>query len=288
MAKYATLSDLLLRGSADDLAGAASRDQPSRVNGALLRRAAQEPQPLDEAGLDRIRTETNDRLYAGVSSDSAFSAAEFTSSSTTNTAAVPDYSGAHYLGVAVPDSYADLDTIQLGGGLALDQFDAFAGPEALEIAGEQYKYWRSKRPFSDRSAGIRIAVAPFRDPKALWDGGMVAALPGTLNRIAAALDDADAEIDGRIGPRYPDAVPTRTLTARACDIAVFGIVGGDQDSEEARRWESSIRYLRDLASGAVDLESPEPAANDEPTAVAPPSVFGRDRLNDYLGGVALS
>lgn len=283
MARHATLADLLLRASADDLARAASRDQPAAVDGALLRRAAEEPQPLDGAALARIRTESGEALYAGASPDRDFEAAEFGARSITGTAAVPAYAGPRYLAVAVPADAREIDTIQLGGGFPVNQFDAFSGPQPVEIAGKAFRYWRTKRPFSDRSSGIDVTVAPFGGGESLWDAAAVDALPGTLARIEAALEDADAEIDGRIGPRYPSAAPARTLTAKAVDVAVYAIVGGDGESEEHRRWIAALRWMDGVAAGRIDLEPPERAVDDAPTAAAPPAVFGDDALRDYVG-----
>ena len=278
MSRYATLEDLLLRASADDLARAASRDQPAPVSGELLRRAAAEPQPLDEAALDRLRGESAETIYAASKATADFTADDFTSSSTTGSVVPPAYAARSYLAVAVPAALR-VTSILVG---AFDQFGAFERAGDVAIDGVDCAVWRTTAPWSARSSGTAIGPRPLEGGRARWDAASVAALPATLARIDAALDDADAEIEGRIGPRYPAAVPTRTLESKACDLALYAVVGGDRDSEEARRWEAAIRYLRDLAAGAIDLESPEPPSDDAPASLAPTPVFSGRPMQDYV------
>ena len=274
---YATLGDLLLRASADDLARAASRDSPAAVDGPLLVRAAAEPQPLDAAALARLRTESGEVLHAGASPDAAFAAAEFTESSITGTVAMPEYAAPSWLALAVPASSKPLESVVAGAGagFAFNQISAFEEqPQPIEIDGVACRWWRTKRQWSARSAGVEFAVAPFGGGEALWDAAAVAALPAVLARIDAALADADAEIDGRVAGRYPALAPTRTLAAKAVDLAVFGLVGGAEDSENARRWKAAIDWLRDVAAGRIDLEAPEPPPDDGPASAALPPPLG--------------
>lgn len=278
MAKYATLAALLLRASADDIARAASRDQPTLVDGALLRRAAAEPQPLDQAALDRLAGESGETIYAAAQAAPNFVAADFAASSETGSVVPPAYVVPSYLAVAVPESLG-VDAIWIG---EFDQFSAFEPADPVEIDGVRCAVWRTTVRWSTRSSGQALRPAPLHGGKRLWNADAVASLPGTLARIEAALEDADAEIDSRLGPRYPAALPTRALESKACDLAAQQIVGGDGETAIGLRWTAAQRWLRDIAAGAADLDAPEPPVADQPAVAAPPSVFGGGALDPYL------
>lgn len=276
MARYATLAQLLARASADDLARAASRDEAAPVDGALLRRAARELQArglqaLDGKALGDLRSESSETVHAGASTTRDFDGGDFTISSGTAAVAAPRYAAPSYVAVAVPAAASPIVSIEIGG---FDQFGAFvAGAAPVTIGGEPYRYWRTTRPWSTRSGGTTMRIAPFGGGEALWPADAVAALPATLRRIEAALTDADAEIDSRIRSRYESPAPSPALTLRACDIAAQEIIGAGEDSTEHRRWSTAIHWLRDVSRGAIELDRP---------AAAPPA----GRIVDVRGPLA--
>ena len=258
MGKYADLSDLVARAGADDLARAASRDG-APVTGALLRRALTEDQPLTDASLDALRAETDLVIYAGASPAPAFTAVAFTNPSTTGAVKAPDYTVPSYVAVAIPESQPDLTSISPGFG---NQITAFDGPRAVEIDGKPYKYWRTLGAWSRRSSGRLLTVSPLAEGTRLWQAAAVDALRTVLGRLNDALADADAEIDGRIRARYPaaTALGAPVLTARACDVAAYEVIGGPPDGELTRRWKAALAFLRDVATGATQLDAPAPPA----------------------------
>lgn len=272
MARYAALADLLARASADDLAIAASRDADVRLDGALLRRATDllaGGTRLDPEALERLRgeaTASTETLRSAAKAPTsrggapAFASGDFSTESTTDTVTMP-VSGwprqeLRYVAVAVPSAARPIAHLFIGG---FDQFAAFRpGGDPVSIDGAEWTWWRTTRPWSGRSAGTPMRVAPFGGGDALWSPDAAAVLPDALARIEAALADADAEIDSRIRGRYPSPAPSPALTLRACDIAAQDVVGGGEDSPELRRWETAIAWLRDVSRGAIDLDAPAP------------------------------
>jgi len=89
----------------------------------------------------------------------------------------------------------------------------------------------------------------------------------------AALDDASAEIDTRVGRRYrvPMEVAPPIILARCCEIARYRLATGGQKNptEEMRRqYDDAIAFLRDISLGKAVLELDEVAAGDESYAQA--------------------
>lgn len=74
-------------------------------------------------------------------------------------------------------------------------------------------------------------------------------------RVERALADAEAEIDGYVGTRYPlpiDPVPA-LLTRAACDVARYRLYDDAAPDEVRRRYEDVARVLRHIADGTVSL-----------------------------------
>lgn len=110
--------------------------------------------------------------------------------------------------------------------------------------------------------------------------------------VAAALDDAQATIDGYLGARYAVPVaPSPALLARlACEIARYQLHGKAADDTVRRAYEDALRTLRDLSSGAAVLvgaaAAPADAAPAVPQAgavVAGGRALPAGSLQDYLG-----
>lgn len=102
--------------------------------------------------------------------------------------------------------------------------------------------------------------------------------------LAAALADADQEIDAYLATRYRlplAAVPGR-IKAAACDIAFYRLHPAAQPEDVRRRYADAIAFLRDLAAGkaALDLAGGQPQAAEGGTATlaGPPRVFSRETL----------
>jgi phage gp36-like protein len=115
-------------------------------------------------------------------------------------------------------------------------------------------------------------------------------------RIAQALDDASAEIEGYLERRYVlplanalnEPVTSANLVRCACDIAVYRLqtLRPTDDVKDARqRYEDAIKFLKSLAAGEsavpgarlrADVASATPAQSAGlPQFGAPPSLFGR-------------
>jgi len=108
-------------------------------------------------------------------------------------------------------------------------------------------------------------------------------------RIAAAIDQAQSEVDGYVGVQYTiplDPVPkvVRDLTAR---IAVYKLAfrQGKQDAYQVD-YDGAVRFLRDVAAGKATL-GPEVGGDPDPPREGGGSiqvndrVFTRETLQDY-------
>ena len=265
MGRYADVSDLLARASADDLARAASRDTAA-VDGALLRRAVAEGLPLDGAALTRLREESASTLYAAASVSAAFVAADFTERSSTGAVTPPAFRVSSYIAFALPTTAAAPSSIDVDGS---DMTGGFvAGGSALTIAGAEYRWWRSKLMFSSRtyrSRRPRIRIAPVDGPR--WNGDAVAALPDVFAKLDAALEGADAEIESYVRGRFGLPEPSPALTMRAADIAIQTIISGGEGSPEHERCQHAYSWLRDVATGRVELDRPAPSPAPRPRIV---------------------
>lgn len=118
-----------------------------------------------------------------------------------------------------------------------------------------------------------------------WTTADRVAADAASGRLRQALADADAEIDGWIGARYPSlANPPSALQAYAVDIAVYRLFRpGNPEDSRLIRYKAAVTYLRDVSQGKIDLSPP---AKDPDTAAgvmtsSPSRVFTTDSLRNY-------
>ena len=80
--------------------------------------------------------------------------------------------------------------------------------------------------------------------------------------VAAACEDAAAEIDARLACRYavPFARPTRILRALSCDIARHELLNPRPHEEAIRRYEAAVKLLESIAAGDLSLGADEAEA----------------------------
>lgn len=105
--------------------------------------------------------------------------------------------------------------------------------------------------------------------------------------VAKALEDADGEINGYLAAKYTlplDPVPL-VLQRLAADIARYFLYKDRVTEIVEKRYKDAVRFLKDVASGAVrlgvDAANEEPAASGGPTYSAPDRVFTSDTLSDF-------
>ena len=99
-------------------------------------------------------TSTHSRR-AAASADTTFVAADFTSTSTTDSIVIPTFTANSYIALAIPTTEDDLTFIRNPGGInQLQAFTKQAG--TLTIDGATYKWWRSNRRFLVASSGATL------------------------------------------------------------------------------------------------------------------------------------
>lgn len=120
-------------------------------------------------------------------------------------------------------------------------------------------------------------------------------LIGQMNSpvVQAALDAADAAIDGYLAARYavPVTPPPLLLRTLAEDLAWHRLHGKAEVASVRQAAEAALRVLRDLATGTAALPGAAPAApaanpalgSSEPRWSAPARRLGPCQLGDYLG-----
>ena len=90
--------------------------------------------------------------------------------------------------------------------------------------------------------------------------------------VARALEAASAEIDSYLAARYVTPVDPAPITLRdvAIEIAVYRLAnnGAGLTEDVRKRYDDSLRFLRDLAGGRADL----PGAQDIEAATVSPIV----------------
>lgn len=108
--------------------------------------------------------------------------------------------------------------------------------------------------------------------------------------IAAAMEDADGEIDGYLAKRYTVPIePTpKVVNKFAKDIAVYNLfsrVGIDESGEEKNylnRYHAAIKFLTLVAEGKVSIgaeaDDPTTAAATGFSAKSNPRLFSRDTM----------
>lgn len=75
-----------------------------------------------------------------------------------------------------------------------------------------------------------------------------------VRRLHKALDAASAEIDGFLGAQLPlpDPLP-RTISVRCVDIAIYRLMGGEEDGERKTTYKAALEWLKDVGAGKVAL-----------------------------------
>ena len=75
--------------------------------------------------------------------------------------------------------------------------------------------------------------------------------------ITRALADADAEINGYLATRYtlPLSPVPAVLEKLACDLARYRLYEDQVTELVQQRYEDAIRFLRDVASGKINLDA---------------------------------
>lgn len=106
-------------------------------------------------------------------------------------------------------------------------------------------------------------------------------------RLAQAIADADAEIDGYLAVRYRLPLPTvPTVLARiACDVVRYRLMREQASEEVRRRYEDARRLLEGIAAGRVALGLPAAATPPVPSLASVSTgsarVFGRGNTGGY-------
>lgn len=112
-----------------------------------------------------------------------------------------------------------------------------------------------------------------------------------LPLLTAAIEDADAEIDGYLNKRYPVplAPAPRVIEKLAKDMALFnlmsrmGIDEGERENVVQTRYRNAIKFLEGVAKGILNIglqaasQGAAPAAQEYRIS-APPRLFSRDSL----------
>ena len=118
-----------------------------------------------------------------------------------------------------------------------------------------------------------------------------------LDRVAAKLADANAEVDSYVGQRYALPLPAvpDVLAAKATDLAVYklflrrGLRPNTADEAVAMAYKDAVSWLKDVALGRASL--PVPAAGEGSAGTVRPGgaasvtaadrVFSRETLKDF-------
>ena len=105
--------------------------------------------------------------------------------------------------------------------------------------------------------------------------------------VDRALVDADAEIDGYVGRRYPlplSPVPPR-IVSLAVDISWFRLHPSAAPDDVRQRYEDALTALRDIADGKAVLDAggaqPDSVSGGGPEARAAERVFSRNTLSGF-------
>lgn len=104
--------------------------------------------------------------------------------------------------------------------------------------------------------------------------------------ITQAIEDADGEINSRVGVKYSTPIEPAppVLQAMACDIARYRLYGVQATDQVKERYNNAIAFLNAVASGRAVIdgvtESP-PAGIGGIEAEAHDRVFSMDTLQDF-------
>ncbi|MDR0966661.1 MAG: DUF1320 domain-containing protein [Myxococcales bacterium] len=103
----------------------------------------------------------------------------------------------------------------------------------------------------------------------------------------AAISDASAEIDLRVGQRYrvPVAPTPPILRSFACDIARYRLAGERPHDQIAQRYRDAIASLELIANGQVSLGAGDAslAGQSRVSFSAPAPVFGDKEQCSFMG-----
>lgn len=118
----------------------------------------------------------------------------------------------------------------------------------------------------------------------------------TVSVVKDAISDADAEINGYLGKRYPlplSFVP-KAIKKYSKDIAIYNLAsrsGMKSDEREHNyyiRYKNAMRYLEMLAKGTVDLDMGDVPQEESPLSrpsdfrmQSSPKIFGRENMKGY-------
>lgn len=96
--------------------------------------------------------------------------------------------------------------------------------------------------------------------------------------VAQAIADAAAEIDGYLAGRYdlPLLLVPTVLALYACDIARYRLFEDGAYEQVVERYNTALRYLRDVAAGRVQLlpTGPDDAPENDAQMTGRERVFG--------------
>lgn len=118
------------------------------------------------------------------------------------------------------------------------------------------------------------------------DGGL-----GEIDQavLARAIADADATIDAFLQGRYsvPLAATPDKIRQVSADVAIFNLFSRrDEATPESRRdrYQEAMRFLDQVAAGAVSLGADSPAATttrNEPDISSQHRIFDRDKMSGF-------
>lgn len=107
--------------------------------------------------------------------------------------------------------------------------------------------------------------------------------------VDRAITDADAEIDGYCGTRYPvPFLPVPGMIRKvSVDLAVYNLYARRRGAPEDRekRYNNAVRFLKDVSGGRVSLGADAPVVSDdsgpEATTKKADRIFTRSSLDGF-------
>ena len=106
---------------------------------------------------------------------------------------------------------------------------------------------------------------------------------GTINSdvVNRAISDAEGEIDGHLGGRYPlpiTPVP-KSLERIACDIARYYLYDDNATEQVSKRYNDAVKFLQGVGRGDINIgiatTGGKPTSQNTATVISGGSVFGR-------------
>lgn len=114
------------------------------------------------------------------------------------------------------------------------------------------------------------------------------AAEAALANVERALQDAGHTINGYISGRYqlPLSQVPEVLKLHCCQIARFVLFDDDAPKQVETLYQASIKFLRDVSSGAADLGLTATGSTAQPSAgaemVSSGLVFSRDNSKGFI------